>query len=296
MREIPPGIHVSSIFEIFKKMSLPGNNFAFFILWCYNVGSCCGLFAASLPFSPDRSASEQIVWQDCIIFQKVMTSTMQAILFDFDGVIVDSMRYHAEAWQKIFRGHGVQIEQHEILEQEGRRVEDVVATILAKHGRKANGTLSQEIGRQKRELFLNEHRDHIRPFPGAEKLVAELAQRDVRLGLVTGTYRRSLEKLLAREIRERFHVIVTAEDTKHGKPAPDPYLAAAERIDLAPADCLVVENAPLGIQSARAAGMRVVAVTTTLPPEYLHEADVVCRSFEELGRYLQSSMADSSRV
>ena len=109
-----------------------------------------------------------------------------------------------------------------------------------------------------------------------------LDKRGCRLGLVTGTSRHEMEKILPRSLRALFEVSVTGDEVTQGKPYPEPFLKALAMLKL-PAKCaVVIENAPFGIESAKRAGLFCIALETSLPKSYLRQADCVIRSFEEL--------------
>lgn len=128
-----------------------------------------------------------------------------------------------------------------------------------------------------------------RPIPGTLQLLHDVHGRGYRIGLVTGAARadaRGVLELLG--VLNLFEVIVSSEDTARGKPYPEPYLAAAAALDLPASACLVIENAPRGIQSARAAGMSCVALETTLPSEQLGDAERTFRDATALSDWLLS--------
>ena len=128
----------------------------------------------------------------------------------------------------------------------------------------------------------------IKLFPDIPVILQEIQQSGRQLGMVTGSNQMLIQHVIPQSVRKQFDVIVTADDVQHGKPAPDPYLCAAEKLALDPSDCLVVENAPMGIRAAKAAGMQVVAITTTLDAGHLQQADSVVENFQELRNILKS--------
>jgi beta-phosphoglucomutase len=93
------------------------------------------------------------------------------------------------------------------------------------------------------------------------------------------------------EVNEWLDCVITADDVEHGKPDPEPYWRAIQKLHVAPSEALVIENAPLGIRSAKSAGAAVVAITTTLAPHYLREADFIVHDFAELRRRLPGMMS-----
>ena len=95
----------------------------------------------------------------------------------------------------------------------------------------------------------------------------------MKVGLVTGTVQANIKAVLGNKIIALFDVVITETDVQRGKPYPDPYLRAAQKLDVTPEACLVIENAPVGIAAAKAAGMKCIALTTTLSPQQLDRAD-----------------------
>jgi len=124
--------------------------------------------------------------------------------------------------------------------------------------------------------------------PVAKKAIETCRKMGLKTAIVTGSVRSNLEWTLSDEERAMFDVILSSEYYSKGKPHPEPYLNAARQLGFPPEACLVVENAPLGIQSAKAAGMFCVAITTTLPASDLKDADLVVPDIDRLKDYLDS--------
>ncbi len=219
---------------------------------------------------------------------------ISAILWDYDGVIVDSMPYHAQAWKKMLADYGLEVEEEEIYEQEGRPTPDVVQVLFARRNRPVTPEQALQIAREKERRYLSAK--DAQPFPEAMALIGELRQRGVPMALVTGSPLRSVRAVLADDQLALFSTVVTADDVKNGKPAPDPYLKAAQKLQKDPRECLVVENAPLGIAAAQAAGMRVAAIATTLPPQRLRHADFVAENFAALREFLFEQLNDFGKL
>ncbi|MGI8575182.1 MAG: HAD-IA family hydrolase [Egibacteraceae bacterium] len=187
-----------------------------------------------------------------------------ALLLDLDGVLVDSIATVEQAWREW-------AEEREL---------DVESVLVAMHGRPATEAIRQcaphldavaETERiEQREL---DHTDQVSALPGAAALLGELP--DGAWAIVTsGTRRLATARLRATGLSVP-EVLITADDVDQGKPAPDPYLLAADRLAADPAGCLVVEDAPAGVAAASAAGMAVVAVTTSHAAGDVADADVV---------------------
>jgi beta-phosphoglucomutase len=204
----------------------------------------------------------------------------QAFLFDMDGVITDSMPYHYEAWRRIFEGFGISVSREEILKREGEQGLVTLETILSREDRKLPPEVKKKALEDKEAVFRSLARPTL--FPGAETIVKDLRARGKRLALVTGTSRQEAETNLPPSLISCFDVLISGDMVTQGKPHPEPYRTALQRLDASAEDSLVIENAPYGIQSAKGAGLRCIAVTTSLPAEYLREADQTVQDLEEL--------------
>jgi HAD superfamily hydrolase (TIGR01509 family) len=214
---------------------------------------------------------------------------IRAVLFDHDGVLVDSMPYHVEAWKRVMARHGIEIDPLEIYLAEGATTMEVAAELFHRHRKPASPEQVQNIVREKRDDYLANNATRLNE--GVFEVLEYLKEDRYRLGLVTGSIRAQVEPVIGPEIREWFDCIITADDVEHGKPDPEPYWRAIQKLHVAPSETLVIENAPLGIRSAKSAGAAVVAITTTLSPHYLREADAIVHDFEELRRRLPGIMS-----
>jgi beta-phosphoglucomutase len=138
-------------------------------------------------------------------------------------------------------------------------------------------------------IFREEYLGKVRLYPETLTLIDGFQEHGLRLGLVTSSRMNLVEQIWEdHQILNRFDTIVTADDVTRFKPNPDPYLKALEKLKQEPESCLVVENAPAGIEAAKAAGLICYAVTTTLPRESLYQADKIFPDLGALGTYLNS--------
>lgn len=211
---------------------------------------------------------------------------MKAIIFDMDGVLVDSMPYHAEAWQQAFAEAGISVKKSEIYELEGSNHMQTVDIIFRRAGRVPTDKDAEELSRRKIEIF--NRIEKVMPFEGMKELIAELAP-VYRLAVVSGSNRKTVHGLVNKFFPGAFRVIITGDDVKKSKPDPEPYLQAVEKLGVPKEECIVIENAPLGIRSAKSAGLRCIAVVAYLGREKLEEADVIVDIHGELGRALRSN-------
>ncbi len=214
--------------------------------------------------------------------------TVEAILFDMDGVVVDSMRVHADAWKSVLAEYGLDCDDIDIFRREGMSGRQSVEDIFIEKQRPFPGEDEFEELLAKKHHFFEQHR--IGLFPLVEEILVWAAGRGMGLALVTGSLLRSVRYLLPHDILSRFGAVITAEDVSKGKPDPEPYLAALDRLGVRAERSLIIENAPMGIRSARAAGVTCYAVTTTLPVRFLSEADKIFGNHGDLFRYLKATI------
>jgi beta-phosphoglucomutase len=208
------------------------------------------------------------------------THPARAIILDMDGVVLDSMPAHLRSWQEALAPLGVELTADVLYPLEGVPTEPTAQRLTEKLlGQPCSAAEASHLANTKRALFRKLFDPKL--VPGIGPLLHDLHGRGYRLGLVTGSARRVVDESLApfdsaqgkpTGVAGLFDAIVTGDDVTHGKPDPEPYRLAAGHLGLPPAECLVVENAPLGIQSASAAGMACVALQTTLPAECLSAA------------------------
>jgi beta-phosphoglucomutase len=205
---------------------------------------------------------------------------IKGIFFDLDGVIADTLHYHYLAWEKMFNELGGSISEHSVLLHEGRASREILPLFMSEAG--------VTIPEADRPAFIDKKREYYRSivrvtyFPHVFDVIDALHRRGLHTALVTASSRKNMETSLGPELREHFDFLITGDEVPRAKPFPDPYLAPMHHFDLLPSECIVIENAPLGIEAARNAGMTCVAVATTLDRSYLTAADVVIDDLRDL--------------
>jgi beta-phosphoglucomutase len=210
-----------------------------------------------------------------------------AIMFDMDGVIVDSMPYHFLAWYEALRPYGVRVSCFEVYSREGERWNKSLADFLRMGNLQPAPGLMREIFALRQKIFKKYFKRFI--FKGAEEFLRCLKAKGYRLALVTGTPYAQVVRILPLSLRRLFECIVTSDKLRYGKPHPQPYLKAARLLKLPVHACMVIENAPYGIEAAKRAGMFCVAITTSLPAGYLSKADLIVDRLEEIPMFVERS-------
>jgi beta-phosphoglucomutase len=210
----------------------------------------------------------------------------RSVLFDMDGVILDSMPYHVRAWQEALSEHGFSVSAELLYLHEGAIEPDTAAAIFKDNKRFIDADMFHEILERQMEIFATRYQPMIKPFPEVPQLLKRLRNAGWKLAMVTSSHTEILKKVLPSEIKSYMDHIVTGDQVSRRKPFPDPFLAALSSLGKGPEACLVVENAPAGIMAAKAAALHCVALTTTLSEEYLSEADAILSSHAELINYL----------
>ncbi len=207
-------------------------------------------------------------------------SKAKAILFDFDGVLAKTMEDNFEAWKAALKDYGVDIQPEDYYPMEGLNVREIPAHLFGRYGREVPDV--SEVVRKKEAYYLKNH--HFELYPGVLELLEALWDKKVRTAVVTAGLRDRLAGSCPLGFLERFDAIVTSNELTEGKPSPVPYLYAAAKLKLSPGECIVVENAPLGVRSAKQAGIYCIALCTTMEKQYLSGADEIWDSFEDLRR------------
>ena len=203
---------------------------------------------------------------------------MRAVLWDLDGVLVDSAPFHFQAWRELLASLGREFGEADFRRTFGLRNDAILGDLL--------GDLPpaevERLAARKEELFRQAARGSIAALPGALALLRLLRERDVKLALVSSTPHANIGLVLrSLGVEAAFDAIVGEEDVTRGKPNPEGFLVAAERLGVPPAECVVIEDAPAGVEAAKRAGMRCVGVYRGRPREALAKADLVVESLED---------------
>ena len=214
-----------------------------------------------------------------------------AVIFDMDGVIVDSEPRHEQAFLEVVRSlgygdnHGLRFADYV-----GRSDQELWVDFVKKN--RPQQTLEQLLA-LKRERVVEIIRREQPLFEGLPELLEQLAPK-FRLAVASGSERVVVEEVLAlKKLRRFFSAVVTAGDVRQGKPAPDIFLRAANLLDTSPDHCWVIEDSKPGVAAGLAAGMRVIAITNTHPADELTHAHHIVKSYREIAELLLPQGAQS---
>lgn len=187
----------------------------------------------------------------------IPSRTFGGYIFDCDGTLADTMPLHFRAWTRIVAELGGSFPKELFYQLGGKPTAQILTLLRDEHGLNVGDV--QEAAARKEQYFLDQI-DQVKPI----EAVVEFARRwqGIKpMAVASGGFRRQIEQTLdALGIRSLFNTVVSVEDCARGKPSPDPFLEAARRLRVPPAQCLVFEDSPLGIQAAQAAGMQYVIV------------------------------------
>ena len=210
-----------------------------------------------------------------------MTERFSAIVFDVDGVLVDSEPLHAWAWREVLTRYGVEAEPGEIDQFIG-----IPCTVMLKYFQDRVGDrLPDTAVDEKQVLFDRVMEERLTPMEGAPAVVRALHSRGIPLAAASNSPAPRVRRMLSSiGISTCFSAIAGIDEVSAGKPAPDVYLLACERLGVAPGRCLAVDDSPTGIASAAAAGLTVLGYAHDFSAEVLQEAgaDAVIRSLSEV--------------
>ena len=208
-----------------------------------------------------------------------MSNTIRAVIWDMDGVIIDSAEEHRKAWQRLAREDGVTFTDAEFWATFGKRNDDIITLIW---GEKAAGRL-QALADRKEEYFRELIRKTAAPLPGSIELLRGLHEAGIAQALASSAPVENIELISdVLGLGQYLTALVSGETVPRGKPAPDIFLKAAGELGMEPHYCVVIEDAVAGVQAAHAAGMRCIAVAGGRDLPGLHQAELMVNSLTEV--------------
>ena len=202
------------------------------------------------------------------------------VIFDLDGVLVDTGWAHKQSWYDLAEKEGFSMTDEFFYTTFGMQNYQIIPMLL---GRDASSDEVDQLSDWKERRYRRLIAEKLAPSEGAKSLLCDLKNKDFLLAVGSSAPRANLDLVLERtDLRDYFDAYVTGQDVTNGKPAPDTFLKAAEKLSLSANRCVVVEDAVQGVDAGKAAGMQVVAVTTTRKREDLHRADIIVDSLAQL--------------
>jgi mannitol-1-/sugar-/sorbitol-6-/2-deoxyglucose-6-phosphatase len=209
---------------------------------------------------------------------------VEAVVLDMDGLLIDTEPVWRSAGAAVFAGLGVTLSERDLLDSTGQPIEELIPVWRRRAPAGRSGLTDDEVA----DLIVDQVVAHVKaegkPMPGVTAAIARFERRGLRLAIASSSPRRLIDAVCDRLGLDGIEVRCSAMDEARGKPAPDVYLTAALRLGVAAVGCLALEDSPNGVASARAAGMRCVAVPDPLlagDPRY-RQADLVLRSLADL--------------
>ncbi|GFE60877.1 HAD family phosphatase [Geobacter sp. AOG2] len=211
-----------------------------------------------------------------------------AVIFDFDGVIVDTEPLHFEAFQRILTPLGLGFSWQQYVDiYMGFDDRDAFLAAFTAHGRTLDADMLHSLVERKAQIFQTVIQDGITAYPGVTELINKLHNSGVPLAISSGALRSDITPIVQQlNIAHCFDVIVTADNVTKSKPDPESYRLAFDqlnaRVNTSPGHTIAIEDTPAGITAAKGAGLQVIGLTNSYPKELISDATVIIDSLEEL--------------
>ncbi len=206
---------------------------------------------------------------------------IKAVIFDLDGVLVESEHLHIEAEKQTLLKYGVRISSEELHRYTGTTASFMFTELIKKY--KLNTTFKKMFDEKEKILF-NLLRDNVKPTQGVMQLLMKLKRENIKLAIASSSHKKLINHILKQmDVTEYFDFVVSSEDVAYGKPDPEIFLKAASGLNVDPDECLVIEDSKLGVEAAKKAGMKCVGYRNPHSGNQdLSEADIVIDNFSKL--------------
>ncbi len=218
-----------------------------------------------------------------------------AVIFDMDGVLADTGPIHFESWVKITKELGKKYSKEDFDKDFGRQNAPILRELMGSGPSDAQIT---KWGDLKEEYYREMVKDKILPLPGVIELIKALKAEKFKLAVGSSGPSKNVYMFLeSLKIQNYFDAIVTAAEVKNGKPAPDVFLIAAKGVKVKPENCVVIEDAPVGVEAAKRAKMKVIALTTTHKENQLTDANLIVKDLsyvqvKDIEKLLKSNLSE----
>lgn len=216
---------------------------------------------------------------------------IKAVIFDMDGVLVDNRDVHIEAFRILTRRYGVELDADNLTWMYGRGNNSIMNGILPPAVIERVGL--EQLGREKERIYRDIYTDNVMSARGLHDFLASLHRSGIRCAVGSSAPRANVDFVLQRcRIEDEFEVVVSGDMVAKRKPDPDIFLLAAELMGLTSDECLVIEDSLAGIEAAQRAGMKTVAMVTTLPEEMLRQVhdSLMIRDFTQIDAEMVKKM------
>ena len=214
----------------------------------------------------------------------------EAVIFDWDGVVIDSSAHHEKSWELLAEEKGLVLPHDHFKTGFGKKNQEIIPRL----GWAADPFEIQALGDRKEQIYRDLVREHgILPLPGVHALLEALKKAHIPCSIGSSTPRANIEMIVdIAGLAGLFDAVTCAEDVVHGKPDPEVFLIAAKKVRALPERCVVIEDAFVGIEAAHRAGMRCVAVASTNTLETLQHSDLAVSSLQEVSVKILSGLFD----
>jgi beta-phosphoglucomutase family hydrolase len=205
--------------------------------------------------------------------------TTRAFIFDMDGTLVDNMRFHGEAWQKMLAENGIETDaQNFLVNTAGKTNREIIPSFFAD----ATEERLSELGLRKETLYRELYLPHRKVVAGAIEFLTNAESLGVKMAVATAAPIANMEFVLdGLDLRKYFQAITTAADVSNGKPNPEIFLKSAEKLGVKPKNCLVFEDAVNGFEAAHRAGMKSIGIATVNSIEDILKLDSVVAAYND---------------
>ncbi len=226
---------------------------------------------------------------------------IEAVIFDFDGVLYDSEPLHHASYHSIFKDYAIQLSEEAYMRYYvGQSDQFIIADVLAQHEVTSTPEIIKQLTTQKIRAFQTLIHRHV-SLPsksGMHELLTLLKQNQLKIAICSSAARDEIQLILSKleggMLQSYFELITSVDDVTYPKPSPQPYQLTSQRLMTHVTQCLVIEDTDIGIRAAKAAGMQVAGLVGTLPPDRLDGADYLITEVKEVLAYLNSAHATSS--
>jgi beta-phosphoglucomutase family hydrolase len=206
----------------------------------------------------------------------------KAVIWDMDGVIADTACLHFRSWQYAFQKRGVSFSDKDFKHHFGQRNDIIIRDTM---GDGVPVDVIEAVAEDKEKYFRREAAGNLKPFPGVNRLLKTLKEKKVPCAVASSAPLENIRLILScLGMEEYFRAVVYGKEVADGKPSPQIFLLAAQKLGVGPEKCIVIEDAVAGVRAAKRAGMFCIAVTNTHDAQSLDEADMIVNSLEEVAQ------------